>query len=80
MIEERLSKNTVVFDRFVRLTLADFSDRGVKGEIESFFEGKDKAPFKRALVQVLDSVESNAGYRERDEKLVEEWLGANGYA
>ena len=79
MIEKRLGGNVVVFDRFVRLALAEFSAEGIKGDIEGFFEEKETGPFKRALVQVLDSVESNARYRERDEKIVQEWLEANGY-
>lgn len=74
VVEKTLKSNTVVGDRFVRLALSDFSQREVKQDVEAFFEGKDTKAFQRAVVQVLDSVESNTKYRERDEGTIEEWL------
>lgn len=79
-VEGRLSANNVVFERFVRMGLAKFADHGIGEDIASFFKGKDTSAYDRALVIVSDSIRTNARYKERDEKLVLEWLRAHGYA
>ena len=79
MIEEKLGKSVVLFDRFVRVTLPDFSEREVMDDVRAFFEGKETKSYQRALVQVLDSMGSNVNYRERDEKGVAEWLKVKGF-
>ena len=72
--------NVILMDRFVKSALASFSTREVEKEIGQFFADKDTKAFERAVVQVKDSVRSNANYRERDEALVLEWLDAKRYA
>lgn len=79
-VSARLSSNNVVFDRFVRLGLAKFTDHAIAEDISSFFQDKDTGAYDRALVIVSDSIRTNARYKERDEKLVLEWLQAHGYA
>lgn len=79
-VEARLSANNVVFERFVRMGLSKFADHGIADDIASFFQNKDTSAYDRALVIVSDSIRTNARYKERDEKLVLEWLGAHGYA
>jgi aminopeptidase N len=79
-VEARLSANNVVFERFVRMGLSKFADHNIGADIASFFKDKDTSPYDRALVIVADSIRTNANYKERDERLVLEWLQAHGYA
>lgn len=79
-VEKRLSANNVVFERFVRMGLSKFTDRGIESDIDQFFKNKDTSAYTRGLVIVFDTVRTNARYKERDEKLVLEWLQAHGYA
>lgn len=79
-VEARLSANNVVFERFVRMGLSKFADHNIGADIASFFEKKNTGAYDRALVIVSDTIRTNARYKERDEKLVLEWLQANGYA
>ncbi|KAE8147945.1 peptidase family M1-domain-containing protein [Aspergillus avenaceus] len=78
-VEARLSANNVVFERFVRMGLSKFADQAVGMDIASFFQDKDTSAYDRALVIVLDSIRTNARYKERDEKLIFEWLQAHDY-
>lgn len=79
-VEGRLSANNVVFERFVRMGLSKFADHRTGEDIASFFQDKDTSAYDRALVIVSDTIRTNARYKERDEKLVLEWLQAHGYA
>jgi hypothetical protein len=79
-VEARLSANNVVFERFVRMGLSKFADHNIGADIASFFKNKDTSPYDRALVIVADSIRTNANYKERDERLVLEWLQSHGYA
>lgn len=74
-----LSGNMVVLERFLRITLNKFASHEVNKEIKTFFEGKDCRGFDRGLGVVIDTVEGNAKYRERDVDVVREWLSAHGY-
>lgn len=74
------SSATVVFDRWIKTGLNQFSDRDTGKEIQAFFKDKDTAGFDRSLAQVSDNIEANAAYKERDEQVLLEWLKANGYA
>ena len=75
----KMSGNMVVLDRYIKTTLNKFASHDVEREITEFFKDKDTKGFDRGLVQVSDTIRGNANYKERDEKLVEEWLGAHGY-
>ena len=79
-IHEALSGNMVMLDRFVRVSLNKFADREVGREIETFFKDKDTRGYDRSLGVVRDTIATNAGYKERDEGLILEWLTARGYA
>lgn len=79
-VETRLSANNVVFERFVRMGLSKFADHAIGEDISAFFKDKDTSAYDRALVIVSDCIRTNARYKERDEKLVLEWLQAHGYA
>ncbi|KAB8072832.1 peptidase family M1-domain-containing protein [Aspergillus leporis] len=79
-VEACLSANNVVFERFVRMGLSKFADQSIGADITSFFQNKDTSAYDRALVIVSDSIQTNAHYKERDEKSVLEWLHAHGYA
>ncbi|KAI1506145.1 peptidase family M1 [Biscogniauxia marginata] len=71
--------NPVVLDRFVKLSLNKFTDAKYVDEITAFFADKDTSGFDRTLEQVKDAIRGRAAYRERDAKVIKEWLGANGY-
>lgn len=71
---------TVVLDRWIKAGLNQFSEREIAQDIEGFFKDKDTAGFDRSLAQASDFIEANASYKERDEKVLLEWLKANGYA
>lgn len=74
------SSATVVFDRWIKMGLNQYSEREVAQQMQDFFQDKDKSGFDRSLAQALDNIEANASYKERDEKVLLEWLKANGYA
>ena len=78
-IHGKLSANTVVIDRYLKTTLSKFSSHEVERDITKFFEGKDTKGYDRGLVQVSDTIQGNASQKERDGKLVLEWLKAHEY-
>lgn len=80
MVHGKLSGNSVVLDRYLKNCLQKFASHDREREIARFFENKDKTGFDRGLVQVSDTIRSNANYKERDERLTLEWLQAHGYA
>lgn len=80
IIEQRLGSNKVILQRFVKLSLTKFADHAVEQDIKRFFEDKDKGGIDRSLLVVSDSIQTNANYKARDEKIVLEWLQAHGYA
>ncbi|KAK2741427.1 hypothetical protein FQN55_008343 [Onygenales sp. PD_40] len=79
IIEQKLTTNKVVFERFIRMGLSKFAEHSIEQDIASFFADKDKSGYDRALVIVSDTVRTNANYKERDEKQLVEWLKAHGY-
>lgn len=79
VVYPKLSSNSVVLDRFLRLTLTSFTEEDIAQEISTFFAEKDNTGYDRALGVVADSIKSNAAYRERDSVVLREWLSAHGY-
>ena len=79
MIHARLSGNMVVLERFLRVSLAKFASYETEREIADFFKDKDQKGYDRGLAVVRDSISNNARYKENDQGLVKEWLGAHGY-
>ena len=79
-IYDSLSKNMVVLDRFLKISLTKFDSREKEQEIASFFEGKDNRGYDRTLGVIKDTILTRAAYKERDGEIVLEWLKANGYA
>ena len=71
--------NPIVLDRFVRVSLGNFTDEAKVDEIEKFFADKDTKSFDRTLETVKDKIRGRAAYRKRDAAGLREWLGANGY-
>ncbi|KAI9716983.1 MAG: hypothetical protein M1828_007497 [Chrysothrix sp. TS-e1954] len=78
-VKKRIGGNSVVMDRFLRMSLSNFADKGVGEDIEYFFGSKDNSGYDRGLGVVKDTIQGNARYKERDTAVVEEWLGARGY-
>lgn len=76
----RLGVSNIVLDRWIKMGLASYSDPQVAEDIANFFKDKDTTPFARSLVIISDSISANATYKARDEKVLLEWLQANGYA
>ncbi len=79
-VHGKLSGNSVVLDRFLRMSLSKFASHEVEKDIASFFSDKDNRGYDRSLGVISDTVRGNANYKERDEKLILEWLSAHGYA
>ncbi|KAH6723326.1 aminopeptidase-like protein [Leptodontidium sp. MPI-SDFR-AT-0119] len=79
-IKDRLSKNMILLDRFILSCLNKFSDRESEKEIAKFFEGKDNRGYDRGLAIISDTILGRATYKERDGKVILEWLKAHGYA
>jgi hypothetical protein len=78
-INSKLAANSIIIDRFVKTVLSVYTSFEMEQEIATFFKGKDTQNYDRSLVQALNTVKCNAAYKERDEKLVLEWLKARGY-
>ena len=79
-VHKKLSVNSVVTDRYLKMTLSKFASHEVEQDIAAFFKDKDTKGFDRGLSQVSDTVSANASYKQRDELQVQEWLKAHGYA
>jgi aminopeptidase N len=78
-IHPTLSGNLVVLERFLRFGLNKFSDVAVADDIAKFFSDKDTRGYNKGLDVIDDTIRSHAKYKSRDEKVVREWLTANGY-
>lgn len=79
MIHKDLSGNMVVLERFLRVGLNKFASKEIGEDIRRFYDGKECKGFDRGLKVILDTIGGAAGYRERDEAVLREWLDANGY-
>ncbi|KAI1006473.1 Aminopeptidase 2 [Podosphaera aphanis] len=79
VIKEKLGKNMVVLDRFLRISLNNFNKREIEREIANFFAGKDNRGYDRTLAVVSDTILGRAAYQERDAACIVEWLNLNGY-
>ena len=79
-IYDRLSGSMVVLDRFLRLSLDSFSDRETEKAIAAFFADKDNRGYDRTLNVLSDTISARAAYKQRDGKVILEWLKTNGYA
>lgn len=78
-VNQKLSTSPVVMDRYLKTCLSKFASHEVEKDIATFFTDKDTKGYDRGLVQVSDTVQANANYKERDEALVLEWLKAHEY-
>lgn len=79
-VKKRLGVSNIVLDRWIKMGFTNFADKEVAKDIENFFKDKDTTAFARSLVIISDSISANANYKARDEKVLLEWLQANGYA
>lgn len=79
-VEKRLSGTGVIKDRWIKTGLTNYSDYDIAKDIADFFKDKDTTAFSRSLVIVSDTITGQANYKKRDEKVLLEWLEANGYA
>lgn len=69
-----MSTNMVVLDRFVKLTLKNYTTEEKHDKIKAFFDEKDTHGFERSLNQALDSIKNNAAWKTRDAANVGQWL------
>jgi aminopeptidase N len=79
-VSSRLSRNTVVFDRWLRQALNKFADHEVEKDITEFFRDKDNTGYDRSLKVISDTIKGNANYKVRDEQSILEWLKTHNYA
>jgi aminopeptidase N len=78
-VHPTLSGNPVVLERFLRFSLNKYADEKIADEIAEFFKDKDTRGYNKGLEVIDDTIRSYAKYAKRDEKVVREWLAANGY-
>ena len=78
-LKQKISGNPVVMDRYLRTSLNKFASHEVQDDIAKFFADKDNRGYDRSLGIVSDTIAGNASHKDRDEKLVLEWLQAGGY-
>ena len=78
-VSKKLSASSVVIDRYLKTCLSTFASHEIEKDIATFFADKDTSGYDRGLVQVSDTVQANAKYKERDEALVLEWLQTHDY-
>ena len=78
-VSQKLSASPVVIDRYFKTSLSRFASHEIEKDIAAFFKDKDTRAYDRGLVQVSDTVQANAKYKERDEELVLEWLKTHDY-
>lgn len=79
-LNDRLGVSNICMDRWMKMGLNNYSDYDTEREISEFFKDKDTRAYDRSLVVISDTIKANANYKQRDEKLVLEWLQAHGYA
>ncbi len=79
-IKQRVGRNMIVIDRFLKTSLNRFNDYETEKEIKKFFDGKDNRGYDRTLNVISDTIVGRAKYKERDAKVILEWLKAHGYA
>ncbi|KAH0558894.1 hypothetical protein GP486_004479, partial [Trichoglossum hirsutum] len=79
-VSSQLSRNMVVLDRWLKQALSKFADREVEKDIAEFFKDKDNTGYDRSLKVISDTIKGNANYKDRDEKLILEWLKTHNYA
>ncbi|KAK8212744.1 peptidase family M1-domain-containing protein [Phyllosticta capitalensis] len=75
----QLGGNSMLVERFLKVSLAKFSSREVAADVKAFFADKDCKGFDRVLAQSNDIMMGGAKYRERDGEVVKEWLDKHGY-
>ncbi|CAK7233428.1 hypothetical protein SEUCBS140593_008598 [Sporothrix eucalyptigena] len=78
-IEHKLAGNPILLDRFVKVSLSQFSDTESLKEIETFFADKNTKAFDRTLETVKDTIRGRTAYRTRDAANLKQWLTATGY-
>ena len=77
---EKKMANPVVLDRFIKLSLQQFTKESAVDEMVDFFEDKDTSAYARTLETVKDKVRARSRFRVREEKELLKWLKAQGYA
>lgn len=78
-IKDKLGKNMVMLDRFLRLSLTRFNEREVEREIATFFANKDNRGYDRTLGIISDTIKGRAAYFERDRLKLFDWLKYHRY-
>lgn len=79
-IKTQIGGSSVILDRFLRVSLDKFADRETERDIEDFFADRDNRGYDRTLKNVSDAINGRAGYKERDAKVILEWLKVYGFA
>lgn len=69
-LHAEMSTNMVVMDRFVKMTLGNYSTSETEKQVREFFKSKDTHGFERSLAQVLDQIAINAACFDRDAQKV----------
>lgn len=78
-LESKIGKNSTILYCLVGATLYTLTDTSILTEIEKFFEDLDTTAFAHTLEVAKDRIRGRAGYLQRDDAKLREWLTANGY-
>lgn len=76
----RFGQNKITLEKWFKAGFTQFSDPKMSKQMEEFFSKQDIRGIERVVFVACDLTDANAQYRQRDEKLVSEWLEAHGYA
>ena len=76
----RFGQNKITLEKWFKFGFTQFSDPKMSKQMEEYFSDKDIRGIDRVVFVACDLTDANAKYRQRDAKLVLEWLEAHGYA
>ena len=77
---ERYGQNKVSLEKWFKFGFNQFSEPDMSQQMQHYFSSKDIRGIERVISVACDLTDANSKYRQRDEKLVLEWLEAHGYA
>ena len=79
-VHDSLAGTGIIIDRWIKNGMVCYSDHAIEQDIAQFFKDKDTGAFTRSLVIISNTIGGYANYKERDQKVLLEWLQAHGYA
>ena len=78
-IEAKNKANLGVFGTVLGIMLRGLVSKAHLLEIRNFFDGKDTSKYERDLKRMLDSMEADIAWVERDRDDIKNWLRDGGF-